>query len=400
MPVRLTGLLLSVFCLGTAEYMIAGLLPDLAQSLAVSIPAAGLLVTGYALTVVVGGPLLTLATSRLPRKSLMLALMVVFAAGNCAAALAPSFPVLLAARVVSALAHCTLFALALVLANRLVAPEKSASAVAMVAVSLNLATILGVPLGIAVAELWSWRASFWGVAALTVVGALFAAVTVPRDQARGGGAASELRVLGNRRVRQSVLITVLGTAGGYLAYTFVAPLLTEVGGFSSAAVSPLLLVFGAGSLLGSVLGGRLADRALMPSLTGLLALLVATITLFGAVVAVPALAVGALFLFGLAFFSIVPALGARVMAAAATDAPTLAVAVNIAAFNASIAFASWAGGRLLDAGLSLRETVFVGAAITAVGFVVSYRQWRGEEAASGQGDRSTLTPGRADVVPG
>lgn len=400
MPVRLTGLLLSVFCLGTAEYMIAGLLPDLARSLAVSIPAAGLLVTGYALTVVIGGPLLTLATSRLPRKSLMLALMVVFAAGNVAAALAPSFPVLLAARVVSAFAHCTLFALALVLANRLAPPEKSASSVAMVAVSLNLATILGVPLGIAVADLWSWRASFWGVAGLTVVGALCAAVTVPGNQPLGGGAASELRVLGNRRVRQSVLITVLGTAGGYLAYTFVAPLLTSVGGFSPSAVSPLLLVFGTGSLLGSVLGGRLADRALMPSLTGLLAVLGVTIALFGAVVAVPVLAVGALFLFGLAFFAIVPALGARVMAAASTDAPTLAVAVNIAAFNASIAVASWAGGWLLDAGLSLRGTVFVGAAITALGFVVSYRQWRTEDATPGLDDGSALAARPADVVPG
>ncbi|MDX6348393.1 MAG: transporter, family, inner rane transport protein [Streptomyces sp.] len=395
MPLPMYALIFGVFSLGTAESVIAGLLPELSADLGVSLSQAGLLVTVYAVTIVIGGPLVTLATSRLPRKGLLLALMGLFTAGNVLAAVAPGYGVLMAARVVSALSHCTLFALALVTASELAGPARSGAAVARVIVGVNLATIAGVPLGLAVAQVWDWRATFWGVAALSLLSVLFAARTLPAGMPGGEGAVAELRVLKDRRVQTALLLTVLGTVGGYATFTFLTPLLREVSGFDPGDVTVLLFLFGLGSLAGGLLGGRLADRALMASLTALMAGLVAVLPLFAAVASAAVPSAVLMIVFSVLFFALNPGLGARILGSVPVRAPTVAVSLSVAAVQTAIALGAWSGGRVLDAGLGLRAIPLVGGGMTLLGVVVSWAELRRERRAATESPADPLTAGRA-----
>ncbi|MFD9795896.1 MFS transporter [Streptomyces sp. NPDC059070] len=392
MPLPLFALMLCVFGVGSAELVIAGILPNIAHDTGVSLADAGLLVTAYAAGVVLGGPVITLATSRLPRKPLILGLMGLFVAGNVLAAVAPGYPVLMAARVLSALTHCTLFAVCIVVAGSLAPAGKEASAVSKVAVGLNLATVLGVPLGVLVDHHFGWRATFWCVAGLSAAATALVALCLPRDAVPvTAAAADELRVLGNRRVQLAVVVTVVAMAAVFTAYTFLAPLLTEVAGFGDATVTWLMLVFGLGSLLGNLIGGRLADRALMPALTGILAALAAALVALAAAAPVRWACVPLLFVFGVAYFAVMPGLQARILTSVAGGAPTLAVSVNISAFNIGIAGGAWFGGALLDLDLGLRAVVAAGAALAGLAALVAL----GELVRDRRAADATATPSAA-----
>ncbi|MEU7580462.1 MFS transporter [Streptomyces sp. NPDC041068] len=375
MPLPLFSLMLCVFGVGTAELVVAGILPAIAGDLDVSLSDAGLLVTAYALGVVIAGPVVTLAGSRIPRKPLLLGLMTLFVVSNALAALAPGYGVLMTARVLSALTHCTLFAVCIVVASGMAAPGKEASAVSKVAVGLNLATVLGVPLGVLIEQHLGWRAAFWSISGLSLVALLLVAVMLPADTAEAeGGAAAELRVLRGPRVQLAIVITALAMAAVFTAYTFVTPILTDLGGFDSSTVSWLLLLLGGGSLVGNLIGGRLADRALMPSLVGVLAVLGADLALMALGARVPWLLIALLVVFGAAYFAVMPALQARILTSAGDGAPTLAVAVNIGAFNLGIAFGAWFGGRLLGLDLGLRVVIAAAALLSWAAMLLAVRE--------------------------
>ncbi|MFG2114722.1 MFS transporter [Streptomyces sp. NPDC048718] len=377
MPFALFPLMLCVFSVGSAELVVAGVLPAIAGDLDVSLSDAGLLVTAYALGVVVLGPIVTLLSSRTPRKPLLLGLMGLFTASNVLAAVAPNYGVLMTARVLSAITHCTLFAVCIVVAGSLAPKGKEASAVSRVAVGLNLATVLGVPLGVLLEEHFGWRSAFWSIAALSLIAlALVAwlqpASPVPSD----AGAADELRVLRNRRVQLAIVITALAMAGVFTAYTFVNPILTDIGGFDPKAVSWLLLLVGCGSLVGNLVGGRLADRALMPSLVGVLAVLGAVLALMAIGGRIGWLLVVLLVAFGAAYFAVMPGLQARILTAAGDGAPTLAVAINIGAFNIGIAFGAWFGGQLLGLDFGLRTVIAASAVLSWLAMTVAASELR------------------------
>jgi DHA1 family inner membrane transport protein len=331
-------LMFSLFCIGSAEFVIAGLLPGISDDLDVSIASAGLLVSAYALTVVVAGPALTLLTSGMRRKHVMVGLMVLFALSNLLGAVAQEYTVLMVSRVLSALAHCTFFALSLVVGTGTVAPDRQGSVIAKLAIGLNMANVLGVPLGVLLGTELGWRSVFWVLAGCGVVSAWLVAVLVPADQKAEppAGVRAEIRTLGRSRVLIAVAISALGCGGTFTAYTYIAPLLEDVSGFRSGAVGLLLLLFGLGTFAGSVVGGRLVDRALMPALTGLFGTLALVLGLFSVLVANPWTAAVGLVLFGAAFGAILPGLQGRVMQAADIKAPTFALAVNIAAMNVGI----------------------------------------------------------------
>ncbi|MFL5194549.1 MAG: MFS transporter, partial [Microvirga sp.] len=276
MPLALYALTAGAFGIGVTEFVIMGLLLQVSADLGVSISAAGLLISGYALGVVVGAPLLTTLTGRWSRKTVLLALMVVFTLGNLACAVAPDYATLMAARVLTAFAHGTFFGVGSVVATSLVPADKKASAIAIMFTGLTVANILGVPFGTWLGQAYGWRATFWAVTFIGIAALAVIALFVPKDRqetAEGGSLSDELKVLSRRPVLLGLLTTVLGYAGVFAVFTYIAPILTQITGFSEDAVSPILLVFGGGLVLGNLLGGKLADRRLMATLLGSLGLL-------------------------------------------------------------------------------------------------------------------------------
>ncbi|MEU1150816.1 MFS transporter [Streptomyces sp. NPDC005863] len=392
MPFALFPLMLCVFSVGSAELVVAGVLPAIAGDLDVSLSDAGLLVTAYALGVVVLGPLVTLASSRVPRTPLLLGLMGLFTASNVLAALAPGYAVLMAARVLSAITHCTLFAVCIVVAGSLAEKGKEATAVSRVAVGLNLATVLGVPLGVLLEEHLGWRSAFWSIAGLSLLALALVAWRPPVAPVPvAGGAVDELRVLRNPQVQIAILITALAMAGVFTAYTFVNPILTSMGGFDASTVSWLLLLVGCGSLIGNLIGGKLADRALMPSLVGVLAVLGADLALMALGGRTPWLLLVLLVVFGAAYFAVMPGLQARILTAAGGGAPTLAIAINIGAFNIGIAFGAWFGGQLLGLDLGLRAVIAASALLSWLATAVAARELTKDRRAGAATGASTAT---------
>ncbi|WP_064742148.1 MFS transporter [Inquilinus limosus] len=369
-------LTLCAFALTTAEFVVAGILPEVAAGLSVSLPAAGHLVTAYALGMVAGGPVLTLLTVRLPRKPLAAGLLAVFVAGNLAAAAAPGYAVLLAARAASGLVVATFFAMAVVVAASLAPPGRQASAVAKVALGFNLAMILGAPIGTAIGQVFGWRATFLAIAALAAVALALMVRFVPvRGAATTGSAAAELRVLRRRDLQLALALTAAGNAGVLMVFTYLAPLLTQVAGFAAASVPALLLTYGIGATLGNLAGGWLSDRALMPSLIGLLAALAAVLAL-GAVVGhlqVPAAIL--VFAVGALAFAVIPGMQTRVLATAGA-APTLGIALNASGFQIAAAAAAWLGGRVIDSGPGLAALYPAGAIVTLAGVALAVLCWR------------------------
>ena len=376
MPIALWALTISAFAIGTTEFVIMGLLPEVATSLGVTLSAAGMLVTGYALGVFVGAPLVTATTGRLPRKTLLMALMLVFVVGNLACAMAPDYNTLMIGRIIASFAHGAFFGVGSVVATGLVPKEKQASAIALMFTGLTVANVLGVPFGTWLGQIYGWRATFWAVTAIGIVALAATGWLVPRSQ--GGEAADfgrELRVLGRPQVLLGLAMTVLGFGGVFAAFTYIAPILTDISGFAPAAVSPILLLFGVGLVIGNLAGGKLSDRRLMPTLVGSLVALAVVLVLFGLTNENKIASIIGVGLLGMAAFATVPPLQMRVLEKA-TGAPNLASSVNIAAFNLGNAAGAWLGGLTIDHGPGLHAVPYVAAILPLAGIAVALVSWR------------------------
>lgn len=375
MPLALLALALTAFAIGTTEFVIMGLLPDVANDLGVTIPDAGLLVTGYALGVVVGAPLLTAALGRRPRKQTLLILSGIFLAGNLMCAVAPTYGLLMFARIVTAFAHGAFFGVASVVAADLVSKEKQASAIAMVFTGSTVANILGVPLGTFLGQHYGWRSTFWVVTGLALVASVGTAVLVPRIQrSTPPSFRAEISVLRRRQVLLALLITIFGYGGVFTLFTYITPLLTGVSGYQPSTVSWLLVLFGVGLFLGNLLAGKAADRRLMPTVyVVLLALSVVLTAFFFTSHNQTAVAISVLFL-GATAFGTVPPLQMRILAKAA-DAPAVASAFNISAFNVANAGGAFLGGRMIASGFALPLLGPVAAAISFIGLLIAL--WSG-----------------------
>ncbi|MEU6237709.1 MFS transporter [Kitasatospora sp. NPDC047058] len=371
MPLALLALAIGAFGIGTTEFVIMGLLPEIAGDYGVSIPTAGLLVTGYAVGVVLGAPLMTVLGTRISRKTMLMLLMGLFTVGNVLSALAPTFGVMLAGRIVASLAHGAFFGIGSVVAAELVAPDKKAGAIATMFTGLTVANIVGVPLGTFIGQAVGWRTTFGGVAALGVAGLLGIARLVP-DLPRPEGAhlRRELAAFRNVQVVLAMAMTVLGFGGVFAAITYIAPMMTHVAGYSDGAVTWLLVLFGVGMFLGNLTGGRFADRRLMPMLFVGLGGLAVVLALFTVTAHSKVLAAVTILLVGALGFATVPPLQKRVLDQA-HGAPTLASAVNIGAFNLGNALAAWLGGLVIAAGHGYTAPNWVGAALAAAALVLA-----------------------------
>lgn len=373
-PLALLALTAGAFGIGVTEFVIMGLLLEVGSDLHVSVSAAGLLISGYALGVVVGAPILTVATARWPRKQLLLALMAIFVIGNIACALAPSYGLLMAARVMAALAHGTFFGVGSVVATQLVPPERKASAIAIMFTGLTVANILGVPMGTWLGQQAGWRATFWAVSVIGVVAFAVIAAAVPADREAQADAdwRRDLRVLGQRPVLLGLATTVLGYAGVFAVFTYIAPLLIERAGFAADAISPILLLFGGGLVLGNLTGGRMADHALIPAVFASLIALLGVLLAMGPLLATKTGALVGVAALGFAAFATVAPLQLWVMSNARGAGESLASSVNIAAFNLGNAIGAWIGGialaRIGLAAITWTAALFPLAAI-AVAFV-------------------------------
>ncbi len=373
LPPALFALTAGAFGIGTTEFVIMGLLIQVAGDLGVSIAAAGLLISGYALGVFAGAPLLTALTGRWPRKTVLLALMVVFTLGNLACALAPSYEVLMAARVLTSLAHGTFFGVGSVVATSLVAPERKASAISIMFTGLTAATLLGVPAGAWLGLHFGWRATFWAVVVLGVLALAVIAALVPKDQASGQGTSfrDEVKVMARPQVLLGLAITVFGFAGVFTLFTYIQPLLTQISGFSAAAVSPILLVFGAGFIGGNLVGGKLADKHLVGTLLGTLAVLAVVLGAMTFVLQTPWTAILFTGLLGAAGFATVAPLQMRVLQQAEGAGQNMASSLNIAAFNLGNALGAWLGAKVVASTLGLEALGWVGALLTLVGLALA-----------------------------
>ncbi|KOY54128.1 MFS transporter [Streptomyces sp. XY332] len=371
MPLALLALAIGAFGIGTTEFVIMGLLPEVAADYGVSIPTAGFLVTGYALGVVLGAPLMTVLGTRIPRKRMLMLLMGLFIAGNVLSAFAPAFGVMLAGRVVASLAHGAFFGIGSVVAAGLVAPEKKAGAIAMMFTGLTVANVVGVPLGTLVGQTLGWRITFLIVAALGLLGLLGIARLVPElPRPEGVRIRHELAAFRNVQVLLAMAMTVLGFGGVFAAITYITPMMTDVAGFADTSVTWLLVLFGLGMVAGNLIGGRFADRALMPMLYVSLGALAVVLAVFTLTAHTKTGAAATIVLIGALGFATVPPLQKRVLDQAA-GAPTLASAVNIGAFNLGNALAAWLGGLVIAAGLGWTAPNWVGAALAASALVLA-----------------------------
>jgi DHA1 family inner membrane transport protein len=373
MPIALYALTAGAFGIGVTEFVIMGLLIEVSADLGVSIASAGLLISGYALGVVVGAPLMTAFTARWPRKTVLLALMVIFTLGNAACALAPDYGLLMAARILTAFAHGTFFGVGSVVATGLVPQERKASAIAIMFTGLTIANILGVPFGTWLGQQLGWRATFWAVTLVGIVALAIIAAFVPKDKAAPEASdwRTDLKAMAQRPVLLGLLTTVLGFAGVFAVFTYIAPILTKVTGLGDSLVSPVMLVFGGGLIIGNLIGGRLADRYLVPTVIGSMLVLALVLGLMTFAIHDGIAATIFVGLLGAAGFATVPPLQIWVLEKASGAGQSLASSLNIAAFNLGNALGAWAGGVTIDRGLGLSALPLVAAGITAVGLVLA-----------------------------
>ena len=385
MPLALIALAIGGFGIGLTEFGIMGLLPEVAADFGVSETVAGYLISGYALSVAVGAIALTAALTKVDRKWALLGLMVLFIAGNLISAVAETYSLMMVGRIVAALCHGAFFGIGSVVASRVVAPEKQAGAIAIMFTGLTLATVLGVPLGTFLGQAAGWRSTFWAITAIGVVALIGIWALVPRSAASGvedaartgdavrAGAApslrSELLAFRQGQVWVSIVVTILGFGGMFGAFAYIAFTLTEVSGFSAGAVPWLLGVFGGGMFVGSLLGGRAADRNIQRTLVVVLAVLTVVLVVFALTAGNKVATVASLLLMGGFGSATIPGLQMRIMQYAA-GAPTMASGANIAAFNIGNAFGAWLAGLGLAWGLGYRSPLWVGAVVTLVGLVV------------------------------
>lgn len=376
MPAALLVLALSAFAIGTTEFVIMGLLPDVARNLAVDLPTAGWLISGYALGVAIGAPIMALATARLPRRRALLLLMGIFIVGNLMCAVAAQYGFLMLARVVTALCHGAFFGIGSVTAAGLVEPARRARAVALMFTGLTLANVLGVPLGTALGQAAGWRATFWAVALLGVLSLAGLAYALPRGaQEAPPDLRRELRALRDAGIWVALLNTVLFAAAMFALFSYIAPLLEQVTGVSPHGVTWTLFAMGVGLTLGNMLGGRSADWQLGPTLLGVFAAmgLTALVLHWSASGVVPAELT--LFAWATAAFAAVPALQINVMTFGKA-APNLVSTLNIGAFNVGNALGAWVGGRVLAAQLGLTAVPLAAALLSVLALLAALASMR------------------------
>ena len=372
MPLGLFALAIGGFGIGLTEFVIMGLLPDVATEFGVTEAAAGWLITGYALSVAVGALALTAAVTRLPRKQVLIGLLVLFIAGNLISAIAPVYSVMLLGRVVAALCHGAFFGIGSVVAASLVAPNKKAGAIAIMFTGLTLANVLGVPFGTFLGQSFGWRSTFWAITAIGVIALIGIATLVPnagRGAPEGASLLGELRAFRSGQVWFSLVVTILGFGGMFGAFTYIAYTLTDVSGFESTTVPWLLVVFGAGMFVGNILGGKFADRALDASLIVILSALTLVLAFFALTAGNQIATIISLVLMGGFGFATVSGLQMRVMKYAG-NATTLVSGANIGAFNLGNALGAFIGGLTITAGLGYTSPIWSGAAIAAASVVV------------------------------
>ncbi|MET9511022.1 Cmx/CmrA family chloramphenicol efflux MFS transporter [Streptomyces flavidovirens] len=370
MPLAVYILGIAVFALGTSEFMLSGLLPPIAADMDVSIPQAGLLISAFAIGMVIGAPLLAVATLRLPRRTTLITLITVFGLGQVAGALAPSYELLFASRVVSALACAGFWAVGAAVAVAMVPVNARARAMAVMLGGLSIANVLGVPAGAFLGEHFGWRSAFWAVGAASALALVGVVTLIPRIPlpAEKPLLKRELAIYRDRQVWLAITMTALAAGGVFCAFSYLTPLLTDVAGLDAGWVPTVLALFGIGALVGTTVGGRVADAHLF----GVLISGIAASTVFLVVLAVfassAAVAVAVSFLLGVSAFYTGPALNARMFNVAGA-APTLAGATTTAAFNLGNTGGPWLGGTVIDAGFGFASTAWAGAAMTVLALV-------------------------------
>ncbi|SFN50002.1 MFS transporter [Mycetocola miduiensis] len=370
MPIGLIALALGGFGIGLTEFVIMGLLPDIAGDFEVTEAAAGWLITGYALSVVVGAVLLTAVVTRLPRKHVLVGLMLLFIAGNLLSALASDYPSMLVGRIVAALCHGAFFGIGSVVAAGMVEKHKQAGAIAIMFTGLTAANVLGVPFGTFLGQTFGWRSTFWAISIIGIVALVGLVTLVPNVRSEGStGLRNELGAFRSGQVWLSIFVTVFGFGGMFGAFTYIAFTLTDVSGFPAGAVPWLLVLFGVGLFLGNVIGGKAADRSLDRTLIVILAGLVVVLAVFALTAQNQLVTILSLLFMGGFGFATVPGLQMRVMQYA-SSAPTLASSANIGAFNLGNALGAWLGGLTISAGLGYASSIWAGMALTVVALLV------------------------------
>ncbi|BCI69841.1 major Facilitator Superfamily protein [Sphingomonas sp. S17] len=366
----LIALAVGAFGIGVTEFAPMGMLPVIAADLRVSIPAAGLLVSAYAMGVLVGAPLMTLTTGRIDRRTLLIALMGIFTLGNALSAAADGYWMLMAARIVTSFNHGAFFGVGSVVAASLVPPDKRAGAVAAMFTGLTVATIGGVPAATWVSEAVGWRSAFAGIAGVGAIAMLSLRLALPPlPAAEGGDMRAELRVLTRGPVVMALALTTIGFGGVFTVFTYIVPILRDVTHGSTGYVTAMLMLFGVGATIGNGVGGRLADRSVDRALMTMLAIMALTLLAFTVLMQWPMTAAITILIWGIASFAIVPPLQMRVMDAA-SDAPNLASAMNIGAFNLGNAIGAALGGGVIGAGLGLPVVSLAGAAMAAAALIM------------------------------
>ena len=372
MPLPLLALFLAAFAFGTTEFVIAGILPDVAGGLGVSIPFAGYLVSGYALGVAVGGPAITILTRNVSRRAVLLGLIVAFVIGQIACALAPSFSAMLVFRVGTAIAHGAYFGIAMVVATGLVAENYRGRAVSIILAGLTVSNIVGVPIGAAIGSYLGWRATFWAMTGVGVVALLAIWMLIPAMKVQATGEshlAREVRVLGRQQVWTSLLIMLALMIGQMVPFTYITPLLQQVTGLGPDMIPIALLLNGVGATAGVFLGGRLSDWKLMPSLIAMLAVQAVMLIVLYLVSPYPYPMMAAIFIWGALNFAIGAPVQARILIWTA-DAPGLASSLIPSGFNVGIAIAAVVGASMLEAGYGYRTLPLLGAVTLTLGSIV------------------------------
>jgi DHA1 family inner membrane transport protein len=373
MPSALWALALSAFGIGTTEFVIAGLLPQVAADFNISIPQAGNLATAYALGVFVGAPLLIILGTRIPRKGMLMLLMSLFVIGNFVTATASDFNIALLGRLVTSLTHGAFFGIGAILAADLVAPNKRVQAISFMFSGLTVANLVGVPVGTWLSQVMSWRDTFYAITAVGVLGFISVMMLVPkianheRPQIK-----KEFAAFANVRVLLAMGITVFGPAAFFTSITYIAPMMVEIAKFDPASVTWLMVVFGLGLFLGNFLGGRYADKALMPLLYLTLGAQAIVLLIFSQTAHSQIMSVACILLMaGFGFATVSPIQKLVMDKARAAGAPTLASAVNIGLFNLGNAIGAWVGGFVISAGLGYAAPNWAGALLSVIALLLA-----------------------------
>jgi DHA1 family inner membrane transport protein len=368
MPIALWALTLASFGIGTTELVPMGLLPSIAEDLKVSLFAAGLLITGYALGVVIGVPLVSIIFSRISRKNLLLLLVGGFAIGNLLCAWAPNYTVLMIARVICAFMHGTFFGESYVVAVKLAPTNKQTSALALVAAGLTLSTVLGAPLGTYLGLAYNWRMPFYVIAGIGVIAFVAIALLVPSmKQEQVASLRKQVGVLRRPQVVLALMMTVFGIGGVFTVLTYITPMLEQITRVASRDVSVILLIYGIGTLVGNIVGAKLADRWLIPTLLGALIVLAVVLSSLTFIVHNPIATIITFFIWGGSAFASIPPLQMHILEKA-SDAPQFVSGLNVAAFNMGNALGAFLGGIVIEnPSLHLSALPWVAALVTFIG---------------------------------